>query len=137
MLSHGVALLYGMAGTGAHDTIVVLRMMQDRQDDAGGHVLQQDSAARAGLLGACLGPGAALPVSPLDTDSSVCASGAVRSLFANEALHEGWLCQGTMVGPFLGGALANPCTNFGPHFPLCHPGGLFVVRYRFWSSCRM
>ena len=43
--------------------------------------------------------------------------------------------QGTMVGPFLGGALANPCTNFGPYFPLCHPGGLFVIRYCLQLFC--
>jgi hypothetical protein len=36
--------------------------------------------------------------------------------------------QGTMIGPFIGGALASPCTNFGPHFPLCHESGLFQRR---------
>ena len=33
-----------------------------------------------------------------------------------------------MIGPFIGGALASPCTNFGPHFPLCNEGALFMRR---------
>ena len=38
----------------------------------------------------------------------------------------GW-GMGSVLGPMLGGALANPCTQLHS-FPLCQPGALFNAR---------
>ena len=36
--------------------------------------------------------------------------------------------QGSMLGPMIGGAFANPCTVFGPSFPACGEGQIFRIR---------
>ena len=36
---------------------------------------------------------------------------------------------GTVLGPALGGLLAEPCEQYGASFPLCTANGLFRVRY--------
>ncbi|CAL5223223.1 g5700 [Coccomyxa viridis] len=35
---------------------------------------------------------------------------------------------GSMLGPMIGGAFANPCTVFGPSFPACGEGQIFRIR---------
>ena len=43
--------------------------------------------------------------------------------------------QGSMLGPMIGGAFANPCTVFGPSFPACGEGQIFRIRYLFQALC--
>ncbi|KAK9823826.1 hypothetical protein WJX72_005779 [[Myrmecia] bisecta] len=55
------------------------------------------------------------------------ATDSSSQAYALAALSTSWGI-GTICGPSIGGALANPCDNFAGWFPLCRRGQLFAIR---------